>query len=110
MLSKVRTFFFAHWALYMLLSFIITGAIVSIYRIEQYLYLVNFLVVLSLINIANPIFNPHALNPKRYLKLLLGIFVFLAILSYIAIQTHGEIKGSHKRFGENQAMVDTVKK
>jgi len=108
--SKLYHFFIGHWLLYIALSFIITGAFVSIYRPEQYLYLVNYVIVLILINRVSPSFTAQSLQPASYIKGVLSILVVIMLLSYILIHTHGEFKGSHKRFGEVPTLVDTVGK
>lgn len=98
--TEVKNFFFTHWAVFMLLSFIITGAFVSIYRIEQYLYLVNFVAILLLIGKANPTTEGLPFEPKKYLRFAAVLIAFIGILAYIAIQSHGELKNYKKRFGE----------
>jgi hypothetical protein len=108
--EEVRKFFFGHWLLYITLSYIVTGAIISTYRVEQYLYLVNFFVILLLINRANPIFKPQPLNFGKAFKIAGAILLLISLLALILIQTHGEIKGSHKRFGGEAAIKDSTAK
>ncbi len=108
---EIRIFFFGHWALYIALSFLITGAFLSTYRPEQYLYLVNFIVVMGLISKRQAVFEPRPFQGKTYLKLGSFAVIVLGILAFVLIQTHGEIKGSHKRFGEEVSSmpIDTTK-
>jgi glucan phosphoethanolaminetransferase (alkaline phosphatase superfamily) len=108
--EEVRKFFFGHWLLYILLSYIITGAIISTYRIEQYLYLINFFIILLLINRANGEFKPAPFSFKKAVKVFGAIILFISLLAFILIQTHGELKGSHKRFGEEPAVKDSIAK
>jgi hypothetical protein len=108
--SEIKTFFFGHWALYITLSFLITGAFISIYRVEQYLYLVNFVVIFFLIDRTEPEINPRTLKLTTGLKNSVFILVFIGILAAIAVNSHGEIKGAKKRFGAEPAVVDTLKK
>jgi hypothetical protein len=108
--EEVRKFFFGHWLLYILLSYIVTGAIISTYRIEQYLYLINFFIILLLINRANGEFKPAPFSYVKVFKVFGAIILFISLLAFILIQTHGELKGSHKRFGEEPAVKDSIAK
>jgi len=108
--EEVRKFFFGHWLLYITLSYIVTGAIISTYRIEQYLYLINFFVILMLINRANAEFKPELFSFGKAFKVFGAIILFISLLAFILIQTHGELKGSHKRFGEEPAVKDSIAK
>ena len=108
--GEVRKFFFGHWLLYILLSYIVTGAIISTYRIEQYLYLINFFVILLLINRATAKFKPEPFSFRKAFKVFGAIILFISLLASILIQTHGELKGSHKRFGEEPAVKDSIAK
>ena len=108
--GDVRNFFFGHWLLYITLSYLVTGAIISTYRVEQYLYLVNFFVILLLTNRDNSIFQPQPFNFGKAFKLLGIILLFISLLAFILIQTNGEIKGSHKRFGGEAALKDSTAK
>jgi len=108
--GEVRKFFFGHWLLYILLSYIVTGAIISTYRIEQYLYLINFFIVLLLINKASGEFKPERFSFGKAFKVFGAIILFISLLAFILIQTHGELKGSHKRFGEVPVVKDSTAK
>ena len=108
--GEIKKFFFSHWLLYILLSYIVTGAIISTYRIEQYLYLINFFVILLLINRANAEFKPEPFSFGKAFKVFGAIILFISLLALILIQTHGELKGSHKRFGEEPAVKDSIAK
>ena len=108
--SSLCHFFFGHWLLYIALSFIITGAFVSTYRPEQYLYLVNYAIVFLLINKVSPSFTTQSFQFSRYVKGFVSILIAIMLLSFILIHTHGEFKGAHKRFGEIPAIVDTIGK
>lgn len=97
--NEVVGLFLGLWGLYILFSLFITGAFMSGYRIEQYLYIVNWLVVALLIGKTHPVFSPRLLAPKKWAINFGGLLVFLALLTFILIHSHGELKGSHKRFG-----------
>ncbi|RXK48950.1 hypothetical protein [Aquirufa rosea] len=98
--EDIKKFFIGHFALYMLLSIIITGAFLSTYRIEQYLYVLNFVIIIYLLSKAEVDFENKSLSWNTYAKNFGIVLAFIAILAYIAANSHDEIKGAHKRFGE----------
>lgn len=97
-LNKVYAFFIGHLGLYIIFSWFITGAFLSTYRIEQYLYLANLIVIAVLIKSTNPAFYDYGIYPKKWSLNLAGIIIFIAILALIAMGSHGELKGTKKRF------------
>jgi hypothetical protein len=99
--SEIKLLFVGLFGIYMIFSWLITGAFLSTYRVEQYLYLVNFLIVVLLINKAEVTFgdNHHnMINLKSWIGGLMGVVVLIAILAIVAINTHGELDHSQKRF------------
>ena len=96
--STLRNFFLAHFGLYTLCSLLITGAFLSTYRIEQYLYIVNLLVIGLVLGKVKAVFDPKPNVARQWGTLLAGILVFVAVLALIAISSHGEIKGAQVRF------------
>jgi len=106
--AEMRSFLFAHWGLYMLLSWVITGAIVSPYRIEQYLYLANFIAVwwwIGKVGMENP---KLGLEPRRYLVLTGSIAIAIVLMAAIAISTRGTYENSRVRFEVAPAGADTT--
>ncbi len=95
--QEVKTFFFSHFALYTLFSLIITGALISTYRIEQYLYLVNYVIILFAIPRLNPVFTP-IIEKKQWSWNLLILLLIIAFLAFIAINSHGDVPGMQRRF------------
>ncbi len=96
--KDLLTFFAGHLGLYIVFSFLITGAFISIYRIEQYLYVINLVVILFLTGKTHPEFTGKEIDGSRWAKGMLALLVFIAILSFILVNTHGELAGSHNRF------------
>ncbi len=94
----LKQFFITHFGLYILLSLLITSAILSTYRIEQYLYIVNFGIILYLINNTQVEFSNKDLDWKKYGRNFAILCVIVAILALIACYSHGELKGAHNRF------------
>jgi len=85
---EIQKFFYSHWLLYTVLSLIITGAFISVYRIEQYLYLVNYLIVVAFIGKLTPDFQPTELKISHSVKILVIIAGILGLAAWIAIQIH----------------------
>lgn len=96
--SDVKTFFISHFGIYIVFSLLITGAIVSTYRIEQYLYIINFIIILSVLPKLNPVFESRNIGAGKWTRNFLFILLFIAVLAFIVINTHGEMSGSHNRF------------
>jgi len=96
--AEVKAFFLTHFGTYTIFSLLITGAIISPYRIEQYLYLVNYAIIVIAIPKLNPVFEPREIRKNVWLRNFLILLVFIALLALIAINTHGEMSGMHKRF------------
>ncbi len=89
--------FYLGW--YILISLLITGAFFSTYRIEQYLYLVNFIVLFIYIrkNTDSPFVSIPSSCQKIAIRYLIAIAIIL-FLAWIAFQSHGVVKGSEVRF------------
>ena len=87
-----------HFAIYTIFSLLITGAFVSTYRIEQYLYLVNYAVILVAIPKLSPVFYPKPIDNNKWARNFLLVMVILAALALLAISSHGELPCAHKRF------------
>lgn len=97
--NEIYTLFLGHWGLYVVFSLLITGAFMSGYRIEQYLYIVNWVIVALLIGKTQPEFSAKPLAPTKW-GINFGILlVVFALLTLILINSHDELKGAHKRFG-----------
>ena len=87
------------FGVYLIYTFLTTGSHLSFYRPEQFLYLVNFAVILALIPLCTTEFGPFSFHPKKALRLFLGILVGLLILSAVAVGSHDGLKGATGRFG-----------
>ena len=70
----------------------------------------NFIIILLLINRANAEFKPEPFNYAKAFKIAGAILLFISLLAFILIHTHGELKGSHKRFGGEAALKDSTAK
>lgn len=91
--------FLGHWGLYVAFTLLLTGAFMSGYRIEQYLYIANFVIVALLIGKTHPTFSDKALSLKKW-SINFGLVILLfALLAFLLINSHGEVKHAQKRFG-----------
>lgn len=98
---ELWNFYLVHSGLYILLSIVVTGAFLSTYRIEQYLYLVNFAVIVYFLPKLSPPFSSEKINWKVYVINFIWFLVFNALLTVIATQSHDrDLPGAHYRFGE----------
>lgn len=94
----IRAFFIGHWGLYIAYSFLITGAFMSDYRIEQYLYVANILVITALLGKIKLGFADQGVNFGRWAIALLVVLIFMALITLVAINSHGELNGMNRRF------------
>jgi hypothetical protein len=107
--KEILTFFVGHLSLYIVFSYIITGAFISFYRPEQYLYTLNLIIILLLINQTHPSFSNHSIGLRKWSFNMAAITAFIAILALIASNSHEELKGAHKRFGAEPVEAAAVK-
>jgi cytochrome b561 len=107
--KEVHTFFVGHLSLYIVFSYIITGAFISAYRPEQYLYTINLIAILLLINKTQPSFADHPIVLRKWSLNMAGVVIFIALLAMIVINSHDELKGAQKRFGAEVVEEDEAK-
>jgi hypothetical protein len=96
--NNISNFLFGHLGLYTFFSILITGAFLSIYRLEQYLYIANIIVIYFLIGKYQPVFTNRGLNINRWFVNLLFLLAIIALYTAVAIASHGELKGAQVRF------------
>lgn len=96
--KDTKIFFISHFGIYMILSWLITGAILSGYRIEQYLYLINYLVILLVLPKLKPVFEPRENHGVKWGRNFALVIVLIAMLALVAINTHGDMPGMQIRF------------
>lgn len=96
--KDVKVFFIGHFGIYLLFSWLITGAIVSTYRIEQYLYLVNFIIVLVMLPGLKPVFEARNIDGRKWARNFGFVLLIMAFLALIAINSHEPKEKEQKRF------------
>ncbi len=96
--GDAKAFFLSHFGIYVVFSLLITGAIISIYRIEQYLYIINYGIIFFILPKLQPVFEPREINAGGWGRNFLIVILIIAVLAIIAANSHGELKGAHSRF------------
>lgn len=91
-----RQFFILYTLLYIFLSFLITGILV--HPLEQYLYVVNFLVILYLVSRVGEPFQAEETITRRWVLAAVLSVVAIAVFAIIAIHSHEGMHGSNVRF------------
>ncbi|MBR9775778.1 MAG: hypothetical protein GYB55_12450 [Cytophagales bacterium] len=96
--QEISKVFITYFGTYILFTIFITGSFLSFYRIEQFLYILNYIIILAFIPKFKPSFSERAAVTKTWRNVFLIIMVILAILTLILINSHGELSHAHKRF------------
>ncbi len=96
--EDIQLFFFLNLGLYTIYSILITCAFMSLYRIEQYLYILNVVILGILMKKTQASFSDRGLNISRWAINFIFIIAIFAILTAVAISTHGELNGANRRF------------
>jgi hypothetical protein len=97
--TGVRNFFLIDLGLYTFYSLLITGAFVSTYRIEQYLYIVNLVIIALLVSkVQRPDQYNKFMPSRKVIVALLVILAVLAVVTLIAINSHDGLNHAQRRF------------
>jgi hypothetical protein len=96
--EDVKLFFLMNLGLYTLYSLLITCSFFSLHRIEQYLYILNLVVIGWLIDKREIAFSNRGLNVKQWTINLIFILAVIALFTAVAIGSHGELPRVDKRF------------
>ncbi|SEI65125.1 hypothetical protein SAMN05216327_10356 [Dyadobacter sp. SG02] len=96
--EDIQQFFFLNLGLYTVYSILITCAFISLYRVEQYLYILNVALLVVLMKKTEASFSDRGLNLSRWAVNFLFIIAIFAILTAVAISSHGELNGANRRF------------
>ena len=99
--NNVKVLFIADLAAYIAVSYIVSGVFAGRFPSNHQLYWINLIIILLITRNRYPAFLP---NPKSTLRLtkwfllFIGIILSILLLSYLLINLHGEMGGSHNRF------------
>jgi hypothetical protein len=94
-------FLILYFAAYIIISYCVTGAFAGNFMLNHHLYIVNFAVILVLLNQKFPAFFQHGglkLNGTKWLLYLVSVIVIILALALILINIHGELNGANARF------------
>ena len=91
-------FFLVFFGIYMVFSWLITGAWLSTYRIEQYLYPLNLLLIWLLIPKLKPVFKSSDIKSSQWLQLFVMVLLVIAVLALVALYSHGPWEHYQERF------------
>lgn len=94
--KEVRSIFIVYLGIYAFLSFLLTGILV--HPIEQYLYLVNIVVILVVLPSLHDNFKLTVESPGKWVTATGVCIILIALLAVIALQSHPELPGSQVRF------------
>ncbi len=94
----------SYFITFIIISYIVTGALTGRFHLNHHLYVVNFLVIGYLLSLKKPVaFSPkkQEVNRKLWLIYLIGIIVVIILLALISISIHDGIPGAQYRFPLN---------
>ncbi len=99
--KDVKFFFFLYLAVYIFISYAITGLFAGEMELNHHLYILNIILIFIFTRKEKPaLFElvSDKVDARKWLIYFVMIVVFIALLAYVAIHTHGELNGSHNRF------------
>jgi hypothetical protein len=99
--SDSLIFFILYFASYIFISYCVTGAFAGNFMLNHHLYIVNFIVVLVLLNRKFPAFFQNGglkLNGTTWILYMVAVIVMILVLTLILINIHGELNGANARF------------
>ena len=102
--KDISLFFFIYLAVYIFVSYAITGLFAGNMAVNHHLYVLNIVLIFILVRKDKPAMFENTsveIHTKKWFTFLIAILICIAILSFIAINTHGELSGSHNRFPVN---------
>lgn len=102
--KETLLFFLLYFAVYIFISYCVTGAFSGIFLFNHHLYVANYIVVLVLLQKQFPaLFQHYGLDIKgtKWLLYIVMVLVIVLVLTLILINIHGELNGAHTRFPNN---------
>ena len=98
---NVRFLFILYFIVYIMFSYVVSGAFKGIFMLNHHLYIANLVVILFLVGKHFPAFSDKlhsGMKARDWFKLLLALVLTILFLSFISISIHGEMGGSNIRF------------
>ncbi len=93
--------FVVFFSMYIVSSYVVTGAFAGRFHLNNHLYIINLIVILLLLRKHLTSFSDDQVsqtNFKIWSQYLVAVIVVIVLLSIISISIHGEMSGSHDRF------------
>jgi len=97
--KDVSLFFFVFLAVYILISYMVTGLFAGKMELNHHLYILNIIVIFMLVRKERPAMFElvsDKVNSKKWLTYLIVVLIFIALLAVIAINSHGDIGGANR--------------
>ena len=102
--KDVILFFFIYLAVYIFISYAVTGLFAGNMALNHHLYILNIILIFILVRMKKPALFAvvsDQINAKKWFIIFLIMIIFIALLTVVSINTHGELGGSHNRFPIN---------
>lgn len=102
--KDLMLFFFVYLAVYIFISYAVTGLFAGSTELNHHLYILNIVLIFILLRKEkSAIFEivSDKVDSKKWVIILIMILIFIALLALVAINTHGELGGAHNRFPVN---------
>lgn len=99
--KDIKLFFFSYLAVYIFISYIVNGIFVGRAELNHHLYILNFILIWFLVRKERQAMFEivtNRINIKKWSVIFIMIIIFMAVLTLITINSHGEMGGSHNRF------------
>ena len=99
--DEIAFFLLTYLGVYALLSYVVKGLFAGEMSFNHHLYVLNILLIFLLFKKGAHIVSDTVtdrINSKKWFIGFLFIVLFIALLSIIAINIHGELRGGHNRF------------
>ncbi len=97
-------FFLTYFVVYVFISYVVTGLFAGNLELNHHLYILNIILIVFIVSKKyDAIFTmvSDTVDVKKWFYYLLIILAFIAILTLIAINSHGEVGRAHDRFPLN---------
>ena len=98
---KLKNFFAGYFGVYILISYLVTGALAGQFHLNHHLYIINFIIILLLLRNRKTDWTKTSfrqINYIQYRMILLGIILLLALLAIVSVNMHDGIPGAQNRF------------
>ncbi len=99
--KDVRLLFIVYFAAYILISYCVTVAFAGVFLSNHLLYVVNFIVVLILLQKRLPAFQQNTVsdnNSLKFFRYTLVIIATIILVALVVINLHGDMGGANDRF------------